>query len=288
MKVGRNDPCPCGSGRKYKRCHQAADTAVPVGTASDVVSPFHKMDERLVDELMIWAMKRFRAETAEGLIRLEADPEMTMQLGAPLLAYGLPVGGRRIVDWYLEERGWALTRVEREWLEWQQRSWLSIWEVMEVHPGRGFVLRDVLTGETRSVHEVSASKTAEPHFMILARVVATDSVSLICGMHQRPLRPIQAGSVVDRVRRLLRRKGTVTPDRLCEPRIVWGMLEAWAEAVSAHLNPPRLTNTDGEDVLLTEDRWTFDPSKREEVLQRISTIEDVEPRASGSAHSDAG
>jgi len=20
-KVGRNDPCPCGSGRKYKACH---------------------------------------------------------------------------------------------------------------------------------------------------------------------------------------------------------------------------------------------------------------------------
>ena len=23
-KVGRNDPCPCGSGRKYKRCHGVA------------------------------------------------------------------------------------------------------------------------------------------------------------------------------------------------------------------------------------------------------------------------
>jgi preprotein translocase subunit SecA len=23
-KVGRNDPCPCGSGKKYKRCHGAA------------------------------------------------------------------------------------------------------------------------------------------------------------------------------------------------------------------------------------------------------------------------
>jgi preprotein translocase subunit SecA len=22
-KVGRNDPCPCGSGRKYKKCHGA-------------------------------------------------------------------------------------------------------------------------------------------------------------------------------------------------------------------------------------------------------------------------
>ena len=27
MRVGRNDPCPCGSGRKYKRCHVAEDEA---------------------------------------------------------------------------------------------------------------------------------------------------------------------------------------------------------------------------------------------------------------------
>jgi len=24
---GRNDPCPCGSGKKYKQCHLAADEA---------------------------------------------------------------------------------------------------------------------------------------------------------------------------------------------------------------------------------------------------------------------
>ena len=23
-KIGRNDPCPCGSGKKYKKCHGAA------------------------------------------------------------------------------------------------------------------------------------------------------------------------------------------------------------------------------------------------------------------------
>jgi hypothetical protein len=26
--AGRNDPCPCGSGAKFKRCHGAADTSV--------------------------------------------------------------------------------------------------------------------------------------------------------------------------------------------------------------------------------------------------------------------
>jgi preprotein translocase subunit SecA len=23
-KIGRNDPCPCGSGQKFKKCHGAA------------------------------------------------------------------------------------------------------------------------------------------------------------------------------------------------------------------------------------------------------------------------
>jgi hypothetical protein len=40
-------------------------------------------------------------------------------------------------------------------------------------------------------------------------------------------------------------------------------------------------NTDDEDVLLTEDRWTFLPSKREEVLERIATIENIEPEENG-------
>jgi preprotein translocase subunit SecA len=26
-KVGRNDPCPCGSGKKYKKCHGSASVS---------------------------------------------------------------------------------------------------------------------------------------------------------------------------------------------------------------------------------------------------------------------
>ena len=31
-RVGRNDPCPCGSGKKYKKCHMPADERVGTGT----------------------------------------------------------------------------------------------------------------------------------------------------------------------------------------------------------------------------------------------------------------
>ena len=33
-RVGRNDPCPCGSGKKYKRCHGGpASSTLPSGSA---------------------------------------------------------------------------------------------------------------------------------------------------------------------------------------------------------------------------------------------------------------
>lgn len=35
QQVGRNDPCPCGSGKKYKRCHWAEDQKNRVTRGSD-------------------------------------------------------------------------------------------------------------------------------------------------------------------------------------------------------------------------------------------------------------
>ena len=30
-RIGRNDPCPCGSGKKYKKCHGSTDTPTTSG-----------------------------------------------------------------------------------------------------------------------------------------------------------------------------------------------------------------------------------------------------------------
>jgi hypothetical protein len=235
------------------------------------------LDERLVGELTRYAAKRFPDEVQDMIESLDTYPEMTMQLGAPWLVYVCSIEGRPIVDWYLEAKGWSLASAEREWLEWQKKSWVSIWEVVRVHRGRGFELRDLLTGEERNVHEISGSESAEPHLMLLGRVVDTDAVSLICGMHPVPLRPLHAQRVADRARKKLRRKTAVSPDRLRDERIAWELLQAWSDEVSARQSPPLLTNTDGDPLLLTEERWNFDPSQRDAVIQRIAGIENAEP-----------
>ena len=43
-KVGRNDPCPCGSGKKYKNCHMRQQ-AMPGGEAADSSSDASKKRE---------------------------------------------------------------------------------------------------------------------------------------------------------------------------------------------------------------------------------------------------
>ena len=30
LKIGRNDPCWCGSGKKYKKCHEAFDEKMEI------------------------------------------------------------------------------------------------------------------------------------------------------------------------------------------------------------------------------------------------------------------
>ena len=44
-KLGRNEPCHCGSGRKYKNCHYDKDrkeAIVGSHSARDPISPTHK------------------------------------------------------------------------------------------------------------------------------------------------------------------------------------------------------------------------------------------------------
>ena len=38
-RIGRNDPCPCGSGKKYKKCHGAAVAAPRPAGSNNRPSP---------------------------------------------------------------------------------------------------------------------------------------------------------------------------------------------------------------------------------------------------------
>ena len=65
-KVGRNDPCPCGSGKKYKRCCLAKEEpkAHPSAPATMVTEEEDRLTKRLVS---FAASSRFRRGFVEAL-----------------------------------------------------------------------------------------------------------------------------------------------------------------------------------------------------------------------------
>lgn len=44
-KTGRNDPCPCGSGRKYKHCHARAAKRAPADDLERVKGLMRSYDQ---------------------------------------------------------------------------------------------------------------------------------------------------------------------------------------------------------------------------------------------------
>jgi hypothetical protein len=281
-RVGRNDPCPCGSGKKYKKCHLAEDEAARPAQAGP--HPGHALDERMVREVVGYALTRF-GERAMNFERDFEDVDEALQLAMPWLAYQQRIRGRTAADWYLEQHARRLSRTERAWLEAQRAAWLSVWEVTGVEPGGSIELRDLLTGETRRVREATASKCVALRDALLARVIDWEGVSLLCGMHPRVLPPAGAAAVARRARGKLRAKGVPPHERLRDEAVGRHLIRSWEREVAAceaaAAAPLDLRNGDGDPFLPTTDHFALAPGERARVAAALAGLDGVDPPEPG-------
>jgi hypothetical protein len=281
-RPGRNAPCPCGSGAKYKKCCLPRDEAARVDPGG--AHPLHALDRRLVRAMAEFAARRFGSAWLRSLDRAADDPEL-LQLAWHFALFHERIEGRSVIDLYLAERHRRLSRAEHAWLEAQRAAWLSVWEVTQAEPGKSLALRDLLSGEVRSVRESTASRTVVVRDALLARVVDCDGVSLLCGVHPRTLPPSAAAEVVRRVRARLRRKGSLPVERLREEGAGRVLIRHWGQAVAereeAAAAPIDLRNTDGERFLLTTDHFEIAPGAKTAVEEALAGMPGVEPPEPG-------
>lgn len=275
---GRNDPCPCGSGKKYKKCHldaHRAQQAVPAEGES-----VHEMDFRLVRSIVRFAVDRYGDHWLQALEDGIGNDEAALQLFLPWAAWTADVDRGRIAETYLEQNGAQLPDTERAWFAAQLAAWLSFWEVTHVGPGR-IDVQDLLTGERRSVNEVMGSRSLSTRDTLLARVVDFHGTSYFGGMYGRCLSPLEASEVAATVRGILRiRKGNVPVERLRDAVAGRQMIHWWSDAVARlderRSKPPVLTNTDGDPLLFVTDSFPFDGKRRPEVEQRVGAMDGVD------------
>lgn len=223
--VGRNDPCWCGSGRKYKRCHLGRVELGPHDRATWLYS-------KAVTFLNDGPHREMRAELAE--IRsdhLGGDPEEFLGDRA-VIDVALFDGG--VLHDFLDTRGVLLPDVEQlilaQWLTVER----SVFEVEHVQRGRTVTVRDIRTGDRHDLADQALSRSVRKGDLACTRLLPVgDTVEIFGGVEPVPLHLLDWSlQVLD---------GQTGED--ADPRRMMAML-------SARFRPPTLTTGEGDPLVL--------------------------------------
>lgn len=248
-------------------------------------------DRELFDQLMRFARKEggpeWLDEAMDVYLMDEQDfDELELQLALPWVAFHYPNDdGRSMGQRFAERHSGRLTAGLRDLLQWQLAAWLSVWEVQSVDVGVGLELTDLLTGQSRFVHEVRGS-TSGLHrgAALLGRVVDAGDTPFLAGIHFKPLGPLDADFVVKAIRRHCRvRTKPISTTRLQDPAVQLVLLDAWRRACEARKAPPTLVNSEGHMLVLTSDHFQFAAPDRKAVIRGLANLEGAEePHVSGA------
>jgi hypothetical protein len=173
----RNDPCWCGSGKKYKKCHLNADeesdrkrAAAPKKGESLHASIVNRVTEAALEWHKPADVRRARGMYFGEVPAEEIDQE---DMGGFIewLIYDFrdKATRRTAVENFLRTRGPKLTPAENELLESLRDARYALYEVERVVPGSGIDVHDVFTGDRMFVHDISSSHALHKWDCILTR-----------------------------------------------------------------------------------------------------------------------
>jgi hypothetical protein len=322
-RIGRNDPCWCGSGRKFKHCHQSVGDvpALPdrVGWLCRKAALWleHAPSDvrRLVTDLAI-AWVTGDPDDVGSDVMDEDETELQSQLAQafadPILIDSALHEGRLFAR-FLRERGDLLPDDERllaaAWLTVDR----SVHEVATVDAGAGLTLRDLATGDVAAVRERTLSRIAQVGERYCARVVPDGSAHQIIG-GAFPLRAGHEQTVLDLCMEADPVALCAWAGRLAQPRLVHrpGMVDSMLDRDAIQAAVADLGDADNEAVVarlnaevsrqlqarwvdekvpalggLTPRQAAADPARREQLERLLAEFDRADERARRE-ESDAG
>lgn len=258
-KVGRNDPCPCGSGRKHKHCCLATVQRAPQYTVADRQSALTKL-------LNVSEVALVREDDAaitefwdpvpdyEGLELAEYAEELGEQVQQWWCWFDRPMADDRLMVDHVLDKDDSLTGGERRFLELARESCLRLYEVVDVVPGRSVTLHDVMDERQVTVVERMGSRSLQRATLLAARVMpGPGSTQAVMESGAIPYPGLAARGIVEQTRQYLREHLEDEPGATSSEfykELVLELFRAWAQLL---VEPPipRLSNTDGEEMLWT-------------------------------------
>jgi hypothetical protein len=306
METGRNAPCPCGSGKKYKNC--CLKTLAPDRDQEwrRLGKAFDRLDARLrsfaertlgragmkasYDEFLLWPEKALDVAFLErqgqlfcswSIFNWYYDSEgCDVQLRLP--------PGRTPAELFLEKEKGRLSETEKELIEAISRKPFSFYEVIRCEPGRGFLLKDVLTGEEIDVLERSASKDAREGDILFGRIATIGEISMLFGCSSYAFPPEYKPSIIGLRKWMRQGRRKITEEMLNE--FDYEIREAYLELSQSLFRLPTLCNTDGEPLNMQTLHYEIDSAERAfaGLAGLCATESEAELRALAKRDNDGG
>lgn len=282
--AGRNEPCPCGSGKKFKHCCLARPQTATGITPRDRTEAFEALlkysrrepfDAIVAEAARDWADLPLASapEALQAILEFQTSAEAFFDW----LFFDVRAGhGRTIADAFLAARDWTVSRLAAEYIRLMRATALRLYQVRTIERGTGLAVRDLWTREDLFITERLGSAQLARWDVIAARVVFHgDGTRQIEGTVMA-LPPHAGKPLLKELKAEHRRFSQLHPEAPLVDffkKIAPVIHEAWMDEV-ARREPPVLTTVEGDPV--THSTLVFDVPQAGEALVTLLRQPDFE------------
>lgn len=274
MSNDRNMPCPCGSGKKYKKCCLINSEKMNQDTSIDFFwHQQHKMRNELIHEILEYAVKIYgKIALDEAWDEFQDYPEVETPFD--MNSYEIPLfmpwfyynwtpdyPGSEVIDsvWtrdlpparsMLMKYQYRLSLLQQQYIEVCLSSPFTFTEVTGVIPGEGFNLKDIFTGEEWSVVEKTASKSVRHGDIIFCKPVNLNNLTTLEATAPFSIPPVYKKHVLDLRKHIEKASKKINKEVLSDFSVE--LLNLYVDMRKLVMNPemPKFCNTDGDELVL--------------------------------------
>ena len=284
-KIGRNDACPCGSGKKYKHCCLPGYTP----SAGNLWARQHEESDRLTQAITRFALRKFGDRIFEAWqdFNLSEMPEpldaesIERQIFMPYFLFQWNPSARQttalgkesiVARGYMLEKSTQLTAMERMFLEQATTRPLSFYEVVWSDPGERVRVRDVLIGGETEVIEHSGSQNLRPGDLLFAQLWHQPELTVFGSTAPICIPPNRKIEIIEHRKKLKRKITKQERDLTSQDLLRYADLvrSTYLDIRDALNRPPRLCNTDGDSLLFHT--MTFRIQSAESAFEALATL----------------
>jgi hypothetical protein len=265
-KIGRNDPCPCGSGKKYKRCCLQDEPL----SQDTLWARQREASDQLTRDMMKFAARKlgkylddaWQDFNMSDLPVSFVDPSTENQIFMPYFLFhwdpdrrarGKSGHGRGgiVTRWYMLEKAGKLSETERLFLDQATTQPVSFHEVLWCKPRERMAIRDIVIGGETEVIERSASQALRQGDIVYAQVWNLPGLAILGCCAPLCIPPDRKAEVIGLRKKLRKRIAKQNRNLTAEDLVRYAddIRETYLNIRDALHAPPRLCNTDGDPLV---------------------------------------